>query len=129
MGYVDESGIVGALFGRKIVAADTVDNGTDDTRGYLTLDNGVVLEVVGNEGCGGCSNGWYYVSEVATCDNLILGVEFEEELNSEDRWEESYIYRIFVLTANEKIKVVQVDGSDGNGYYGTGYHVNVKVPV
>lgn len=32
------------------------------------------------------------------------------------------------LQMNSYIKIVQVDGSDGNGYYGTGYEILVKIP-
>ena len=35
-------------------------------------------------------------------------------------------YKIFVYAEDKKIKAVQVDGDDGNGYYGTGYSIMVK---
>lgn len=90
----------------------------------LSLDNGVELEIVANEGCGGCSAGWYGVSELNGCDNVITNVEFEGE--SLDDYGE-YSYKIFVYAENEKIKILQVDGDDGNGYYGTGYSIRVRI--
>lgn len=128
MGYVDEDEIRRVLVGRRIISADTVDNAEGD-RGYLTLDDGVVLEVVGNEGCGGCTNGWYYVSHVATCDNIITNVVFDYEPRNERYTEDAYTYLVFVIAGDEKINVAQVDGDDGNGYYGSGYYINVKLPA
>jgi hypothetical protein len=89
----------------------------------LLLDNGVELEIIANEGCGGCSSGWYSVTELNGCDNAITNVEFEEE-NIED---DERSYKIFVYAENKKIKMLQVDGDDGNGYYGTGYSIIVRI--
>jgi hypothetical protein len=91
----------------------------------LLLDNGVELEIIANEGCGGCSSGWYSVTELNGCDNAITNVEFEEE-NIED---DERSYKIFVYAENEKIKMLQVDGDDGNGCYGTGYSIIVRIEL
>ena len=48
--------------------------------------------------------------------------------NPDDKWSDEYSYKIFVYAENKKIKIVQVDGDDGNGYYGTGYLISVKIP-
>ena len=48
------------LFGRKIVKAEA----KDEQYAVLTLDNGVELVAIGNEGCGGCGYGWYFVDEL-----------------------------------------------------------------
>lgn len=84
----------------------------------LTLDNGVVLVTEGNEGCGGCGNGWYYLNALNRCDNAITKVECEDDGET---------YSIFVFAENEKITLVQYDGYD-NGYYGTGYTLSVRMP-
>lgn len=112
----EENRIKELLMYRKVVKVE------GDT---LFLDNGTSLEFVGNQGCGGCGSGWYDVTELNGCDNVITNVEFECE-NVDDNF--SYSYKIFVYAEDKKIKLVQVDGSDGNGYYGTGYTINVKVP-
>ncbi len=118
--YDDEKEIKELLMYRKIIKVD------NDT---LYLDNGVELQVLPNEGCGGCSNGWYGIEELNGCDNAITNVEFERErINPDDRWSEEYSYKIFVYAEDTKIKIVQVDGDDGNGYYGTGYSIRVKMP-
>lgn len=112
----EENRIKELLMYRKVVKVE------GDT---LFLDNGTSLEFVGNQGCGGCSSGWYDVTELNGCDNVITNVEFEcEDVGNNF----SYSYKIFVYAEDKKIKLVQVDGSDGNGYYGTGYTIKVKVP-
>ena len=113
--YSEEDKIKELLMFHKIVKVE------NDT---LFLDNGIKLEVLANEGCGGCSAGWYSVTELNECDNVITNVEFECE--SSDEWGEDCSYRIFVYAEDKKIKILQVDGSDGNGYYGTGYSIRVK---
>lgn len=111
--YYEEERIKELLLYHKIVKVDM------DT---LVLDNGVELEVIGNVGCGGCASGNYSVTELNSCDNAITNVEFAcDEVGDED-----LSYKIFVYAENTKIKIVQVDGTDGNGYYGTGYSIYVK---
>lgn len=91
----------------------------------LYLDNGTELKILANEGCGGCSSGWYEVTELNECDNVITSVEICcDDLNDEY---ESYSYKIFVFAEDKKIKLLQVDGTDGNGYYGTGYAIEVRL--
>lgn len=112
----DESKIKDLLFGRKItVIGDTT----------LELDNGIILEVEANEGWGGCSAGSYSVKELNGVDNAITNVEFV--CDSLDEYGENS-YKIFVFTADNKTtKILEVEGDDGNGYYGTGYEIIVKI--
>lgn len=118
--YDEEEKIKELLMFRKIVKVD------EDT---LYLDNGVELQVLPNEGCGGCGNGWYHIEELNNCDNAITNVEFEcEDINPDGYWDSEHSYKIFVYAENTRIKIVQVDGDDGNGYYGTGYSIKVKIP-
>lgn len=113
--YSQEDKIKDLLLFRKIVE---VKNG--DT---LVLDNGIELEIQPNEGCGGCNAGWYDIEMLNTCDNAITNVEFDEDWINNGNL---YSYSIFVLAADNRIKVLQVDGHDDNGYYGTGYKILVK---
>lgn len=92
----------------------------------LELDNGVQLEFYGNEGCC-CGAGCYDITELNECENAITNVEFTDEENPEDKYGDERIYKIFVYTENQKIKLLQCDGDDGNGYYGTGYHIKVRL--
>ena len=93
----------------------------DDT---LVLDNGTELTVEANEGCGGCSSGWYSITELNECNNVITNVEFD--CDDCDNGEDDTSYKIFVYAEDKHIKILQVDGNDGNGYYGTGYTIYVK---
>lgn len=114
--HTDEEQIRQLLLFHKITAVK------EDT---LYLDNDTELQILPNEGCGGCSNGWYDLTELNGCDNIITNVEFECEQT--DDYGECFSYKIYVFAENQKIKLVQVDGYDGNGYYGTGYDVRVRV--
>lgn len=87
----------------------------------LELDNGIQLKFYGNEGCS-CGAGCYDITELNECENAITNVEFIDE----DKYGGERIYRIFVYAENKQIKLLQCDGDDGNGYYGTGYHIEVK---
>lgn len=91
---------------------------TNDQTAELVLDNGVVLVAEGNEGCGGCGNGWYYLSELNTCDNAITNVEFIES--------DEEVFSIFVYSADNRINLLTYEGYD-NGYYGVGYTIHAKI--
>lgn len=115
--YSEEKEIKDLLMFRKVIKVE------NDT---LFSDNGVELEVVANSGCGGCSAGWYEVTELNGCDNAITNVEFVcDDINDPKSYDDTS-YKIFVYAEDKKIKLLQVDGSDGNGYYGTGYTIMVK---
>jgi hypothetical protein len=102
------------LLFRKVIEVREVDDQTAE----LTLDNGVVLVAEGNEGCGGCGNGWYYLTALNTCDNAITNIEVVEE-NEE-------VYSIYVYAEDNRINLLTFEGGD-NGYYGVGYTLYVKV--
>lgn len=111
----NEKEIKELLIGRKV----KVDG--DD----LILDNGIMLEIIPNSGCGGCYSGWYSITKLNDVDNAITNVEFEcdnDTLSTDD----DTSYKIFVFCEDKRIKLLQVDGSDGNGWYGTGYEICVK---
>jgi len=42
--------------------------------------------------------------------------------------EEERTYRIYVFADADEVNAVQIDGDDGNGYYGTGYELVVIPP-
>jgi hypothetical protein len=102
------------LMFRKVVGVREVDDQTAE----LTLDNGVVLVAEGNQGCGGCGNGWFYLTALNTCDNAITSVEIVEECEE--------LYSIYVYAADNRINLLTYEGED-NGYYGVGYTLHIKV--
>lgn len=118
--HYEEDEIKKLLLYRKIEKVEKL----DEMHGIMVLDNGVELEIESNEGCGGCNSGWYYITELNNCDNVITDVEFVCTDQEDDP--DSHLYQIFVFAEDTKIKIVEVDGDDGNGYYGTGYSITVK---
>lgn len=114
------------LFGRKIVLAETVkpDANNNYAEGVLVLDDGTALLVGGNEGCAGCPSGYYWLQDLNTVDNAITNVVLDEHFTG--KYEENGVYRIFVIAEDRNQHLVaSFEGSDGNGYYGTGYWISV----
>lgn len=135
----DEDGIAAVLIGRRIVAAemgrfDYPGRGkySELAEGRLVLDNGTVLYLTGNEGGCSCSAGCYPLQRVATADNVITRVRVECAPHGDDFDDDTDrdwgAYRIFVFSGATEINVADFAGSDGNGYYGTGFELCVVVP-
>lgn len=127
---VDEEKIAALLVGRRVV--EVLHEG--DT-GYLRLDDGAILKIEGNEGCGGCGNGWYTLTELmgmGGVDNIITSVTFLNRPDGDDHplADHPGLYKIFIFAENHvlKLPLASFEGSDGNGYYGTGYTVYVRHP-
>ncbi len=107
---------------KKLLLGRTIEKVDDNT---LKLDNGLVLEIQPNQGCC-CGAGDYNITELNECLNVITNVELVDVVNESDGWSVAHSYKIFVYAENTKIKLLQVDGDDGNGYYGTGYEIVIK---
>lgn len=105
------------LVGHSIVSVEEIDNQNAD----IILDDGTKLRFAGNEGCGGCDRGWYYVKNLAEHCNVITAVRQNVTFNC-DSWEDESCYELFVLCEDQEIKLATYEGYD-NGYYGTGYSV------
>lgn len=121
--FVTSDDVEALLVGRRIMTAEVRGDA-----GLLSLDDGTVVKVKGNEGCGGCSSGWYAVTQVAATENVITAVRLETEpLSTDVPWDEDFIYRIFVITGNQETEAVTVEGTDGNGYYGSGYYIDILI--
>ena len=117
----NEKEIKELLLGHKIVA--------DEAHDTLILDNGVHLQIIPNKGCGGCESGNYDLQHIASVNNAITNVEFAEEFV--EGWDDDYgyqHYKIFVIADDMTTELLDVYGTDGNGYYGTGYEINVYLP-
>lgn len=112
----NEKEIEELLLGHK-VTVDDYDN--------LVLDNGVMLQINPNIGCGGCESGNYYLEHISSVNNAITNVEFVEEFEDDCYYEH---YRIFVIADGMTTELLDVYGTDGNGYYGTGYTIDVYIP-
>lgn len=103
------------LLGHRVVAENE----------SLVLDNGVVLQIYPNIGCGGCESGNYYLKHISSVNNAITNVEFVEEFEDDCYYEH---YKIFVIADGMTTELLDVYGTDGNGYYGTGYTIDVYLP-
>ncbi len=91
---------------------------------HIELDNGTVIRVIPNDGGCSCSAGDYEIHHLTTTDNVITHVELFDDLN--DQFGEGHTYRVFVVAADTRFNLLTVDGSDGSGYYGTGYRLLVR---
>lgn len=112
----NEKEIEELLLGHK-VTVDDYDN--------LVLDNGIMLQINPNIGCGGCESGNYYLEHISSVNNAITNVEFVEEFEDDCYYEH---YKIFVIADGMTTELLDVYGTDGNGYYGTGYTIDVYIP-
>lgn len=112
----NETEIEELLLGHKVTA---------DDYDKLILDNGVVLQVTPNIGCYGCESGNYYLQHISSVNNAITNVEFVEEFEDDCYYEH---YKIFVIADGMTTELLDVYGTDGNGYYGTGYTIDVYIP-
>ena len=112
----DKADITELLMGRKV---------NKITTDMLVLDNGTKLTLTGNWGCAGCESGNYELSELNGVDNIITAVEFVDDPSGDGFGPTVGRYQIFVYADNEKINLATFSGTDGNGYYGTGYRIHV----
>lgn len=116
--HCEKSRIRELFLGRKIIAVDNAEL-------TLTLDNGAVIRVDPNEGCGGCSSGSYGVDGLNSFDEVVIT---NVETTCDDNGDET-VYKIFAIGASGiKREVVSVSGDDGNGYYCTGFCLYVTAP-
>lgn len=125
--------IAALLVGRRIVRAEKGSFDHPDRRvwgglaeGRLTLDDGTELYLTGNDGGCSCSAGCYPLEKVAAADNVITSARVEASPSGDDYGNSGDgTYRIFVFAENQEINVAEFVGSDGNGYYGTGFSLTV----
>ena len=121
-GYLNENSekdIEELLIGRKIV---------EIKNDSFILDNGMVLQVKPNDGCGGCPSGNYWINHIAKVNNAITNVWLDVEYGEKDYTGLDTHYKIYVIADGIQTEILDVYGTDGNGYYGTGYEIDVYVP-
>lgn len=94
--------------------------------GALVLDDGRRVYPAGNQGCPGCGNGDYALTRVVGCPNLITEVDVErvDDHDGEEPYETRY--RLFVIAEDRRVNVAEFVGDDGNGWYGTGFWLEVR---
>lgn len=115
--YYDNDDLTPVLAGRYVTKVD------GDT---LTLDNGLMLEFEGNEGCSWCGSGTYGLTELfqrGTPTARIMSADVTTRLTDEDDEYSDVIYTLFVIVDDERLPLAEFEGNDGNGYYGSGFQV------
>ena len=115
--YSNEPEIKELLIGHKVV---------DVNGDSLILDNGTKLMIMPNDGCSGCMSGNYWVEHITSVNNVITNVEFETEYDEKDDYYTHY--KVFVIADGVTTELFDVYGTDGNGWYGTGYEIDVYLP-
>lgn len=132
------------LVGKSITSATVVDEKpepyTQGPTGVLTLSDGTVLKVWGNDGGCACDAGCYPLTMLDAPDGIITNVEVDAkpdedytcpECKAEGRnWDYDCThrgwYRVYVVAEDKRHPLASFEGSDGNGYYGTGWWMRVE---
>ena len=103
----------------------------DDEFDTIALDDGTVLDVEGNEGCGWCRSGWYDLVNVykrgssnARIMSAHVACDIDEENNDEGAVD-PHVYTLFVMVDGnpEFLPLATIRGDDGAGGYGTGFRI------
>ena len=97
--------------------------------GTITLDDGTELYIHGNDGCGGCESGWYWLENVYKQGSRRARIMSAYVDYDEDDKEPPSVYTIFVMVDGNptQLPLATVRGDDGNGYYGTGFTLTATV--
>jgi hypothetical protein len=110
-----------------ILAGRYVTSIVDDT---MILDDGTRLEFEGNYGCC-CGSGDYDITSMfqrGTPTARIMSAEVEAyDVDPYSEYSDT-VYTLFVIVEDERLPLVECQGNDGNGYYGSGFTVTVTVP-
>lgn len=92
----------------------------------LTCDDGTIIEIATNEGCGGCGNGWSSFDDLIRLQenhNVITNVVYEP-IKDESSWYDDK-FKLFIYYQDDTLMLEGDDGY-GNGYYGGGFYVTIK---
>lgn len=116
--FRDTESIRELLVGHSVVNVNVDEN-------TLTLDNGVQVSVAPNSGCWGCPSGNYSVTSINTVENVITNVKVKTKTNENDKTVYSVIVYSSGVSHKNKDTLLTVSGSDGNGWYGTGFELEI----
>lgn len=113
---------------RKMLLGHRIAKVSDD---HIMLDDGTMVRVVANTGGCICGAGDYSLRSLNGVDNVITRVDFETETEKDGSdwgYEGEKVYKVFVVAEDKRFTLLEVAGNDGNGYYGTGYELLIRVP-
>lgn len=117
----DSESIKELLVGKSIVSVH---------ENLMTLNDGTVIKVKPNDGCWGCPSGNFSFSEgITLVENVITDAKVTHKRSGKDE----EIFSLFVYTGelknknkkNPKTALFKINGSAGNGWYGTGFTLEV----
>lgn len=114
-----ETDAIKSLFvGKRIVKAEGHE---------LTLSDGMILQIIPNEGGCSCGAGDYWLDNINKFDSVITNVEVKDFGGESGDWgDDAHTYQLFVYSGGISTSVADIKGDDGNGYYGTGFDIYVK---
>ena len=97
--------------------------------GTITLDDGTELYIHGNEGCGGCESGWYWLENVYKQGSRRARIMSAYVAYGEDDEDAPSVYTLFVMVDGNptQLPLATIRGDDGAGGYGTGFRVFANV--
>lgn len=97
--------------------------------GIITLDDGTELYIHGNEGCGSCESGWYWLEETFKQGTRKARIMSAYVAYDEDDEDAPSIYTLFVMVDGNptQLPLATVRGDNGNGYYGTGFTLTATI--
>lgn len=97
--------------------------------GTITLDDGTELYIHGNEGCGGCESGWYWLEQVYKQGGRQARIMSAYVAYGEDDEDAPSVYTLFVMVDGNptQLPLATVRGDNGNGYYGTGFTLTATI--
>lgn len=86
--------------------------------GTITLDDGTELYIYGNDGCGGCESGWYWLEQVYKQGSRRARIMSAYVGYDEDDKDAPSVYTIFVMVDGNPgfLPLATIRGDDGNGY-------------
>ena len=87
---------------------------------HLLLSDGTKVKLVGNADC--CA--YYDLTKLGECENIITNVDVFASPRG-DYEDGEGVYRLFVFTGEDRINLAEFEGTDSNGYYGTGFWLEV----
>lgn len=120
--YSDSKAISDLFVGKSVVAISKNGDG-------MQLSDGTELRIVPNDGGCICGAGDYYLDRLNTFSNVIMSAEVKispREINN-GYWsnEDAKTYQLFVYSEGIGESIAVISGDDGNGYYGTGFTIQV----
>lgn len=117
------------LIGKSIIKVETakVSDGYGMVDGFvLTCEDGTIIEIATNEGCGGCGNGWSSFDDLIKLQenhNVITNVICEHIKDEGDWYDDKF--KLFIYYQDNTL-ILEGDDGYGNGYYGGGFYVTIK---